>query len=187
MNASRCDQLDDYLAGWLSDADASGFEAHLADCPVCRRQLDQQGQIDRLLAKVTEQLEHVPHGLVDRIESQIRVFKRRRMVQLAVGISAVSAAVLLLLAGVWPTGEHVNAPAEPQPGAQKQDEHAVVQRDVGPPAVAATDDEPFVRVGPSDPSAAILVPVVTENPNVTIVWFHPTVRPASVLNGADTN
>jgi len=182
MNASQCDQLDDYLAGWLSDTEASGFEAHLADCSVCRRQLDQQRRIDGLLAQAAGRLEPVPHGLVDRFELQVRCFNRRRMVRTACGLSAAVAMVLLV--GVW---LHLRTPEGSQPAPKRQNEPMIVQQDVKPPAQDASDDEPLVQVRPSDPSAAILVTEQTQNPNVTIVWFHPTVRPVRRPNGADTN
>ena len=182
MNASQCDQLDDYLAGWLSDTEASGFEAHLADCSVCRRQLDQQRRIDGLLAQAAGRLEPVPHGLVDRLESQIRHFNRRQRVRTAWGLSAAVAMVLLV--GVW---LHFRTPEGPQPAPKRQDEPMIVQQDVKPPAQDASDAEPLVQVRSSDPSAAILVTEPTQNPNVTIVWFHPTVKSVRRPNGADTN
>lgn len=182
MNASQCDQLDDYLAGWLSDTEAADFEVHLTDCSACRRQLDQQRRIDGLLAQAVGRLEPVPHGLVDRLESQVRHFNRRRMVRAAWGLSAAVAMVLLL--GVW---LHLRTPEGPQPAPEKQDEPMIVQQDMKPPAPDALDAEPLVQVRLSDPSAAILVTEPTQNPNVTIVWFHPTVKSVRRPNGADTN
>ena len=38
--------------------------------------------------------------------------------------------------------------------------------------------QPVVRVTVADPSAAILVPLETKAPNVSIVWIYPTVGPA---------
>jgi len=182
MTASRCDQLDDYLAGWLSDTEASDFEAHLADCSACQRQLNQQRRIDGLLAQAPGRLEPVPHGLVDRLESQIRHFNRRQRVRTAWGLSAAVAMVLLV--GVW---LHFRTPEGPQPAPKRQDEPMIVQQDVKPPAQDASDAEPLVQVRSSDPSAAILVTEPTQNPNVTIVWFHPTVKSVRRPNGADTN
>jgi len=182
VNASQCDQLDDYLAGWLSDTEASDFESHLADCSVCRRQLEQQRRIDGLLAQAPGRLEPVPYGLVHRLESQIRCSNRRRMIRTAWGLSA--AAAIMLLVGVW---LHIRTPESPQPAPARQDEPMIVQQDVRPSAQDASDAEPPVRVRLSDPSAAILVTEPTQNPNVTIVWFHPTVKPVRRPNGADTN
>jgi hypothetical protein len=182
MTASRCDQLDDYLAGWLSDTETSNFEAHLADCSVCRRQLDQQRRIDGLLAQAPGRLEPVPHGLVDRIELHIQRSNRRRMVRTTWGLSAAVAMVLLV--GVW---LHFRTPEGPPPAPKRQDEPMIVQQNARPPAQDASDAEPLVQVRPSDPSAAILVTEQTKNPKVTIVWFHPTVKPVRRPNGADTN
>lgn len=182
MNASRCDQLDDYLAGWLSDTEASDFEAHLADCSVCRRQLDQQRRIDSLLAQAPGRLEALPHGLVDRIESRVRHSNRRRVFRLAWGLSA--AVVMVLLVGVW---LHLRTPEGPHPAPKRQDDPMIVQRNERPLIQDASDAEPPVQVRPADPSAAILVTEPTQNPNVTFVWFHPTVKPVRRSNGADTN
>ena len=183
MNTSRCDQFDGYLAGWLSDAEVSEFEAHLAGCPACRRQLDQQGRIDSLLAQVAGCLEPDPPHLVDRIEAQIQLLKRRRTIRLAWGLSA--AAVAVLLVGVWLVDEYVNTPAEPQPVARRQEVPAVVPRGVELPIRVASHAKPLVRIRLSDPSAAILVSVETESPNLSIVWFHPTVKPARLSTGTD--
>ncbi len=90
MNVSQCEQLDAFLAGGLSDVEASDFEAHLADCPVCGRQLDQQRRIDHLLAQEPGQLEPMPLGLVDRVELRIREGNRRRLFRLASGLSAAA-------------------------------------------------------------------------------------------------
>jgi len=183
MNVSQCEQLDAYLDGWLSDVEASDFEAHLADCPACGRQLDQQRRIDHLLARGAGQLERMPHGLVDRIELQIRLVGRRRLVRLAGGLSA--AAVLLI--GLWFVAEHFITPEGSHFVSEGPDDPIVVQRETEPPTQATSNVESLVRIRPSDPSAAILVSETTENPNVTIVWFHPTVKPVRRFGGTDTD
>jgi hypothetical protein len=44
-----------------------------------------------------------------------------------------------------------------------------------PPPVAVEVEQPRIRL--VDPSAAILVPMPSKNPEVTIVWVYPTVKP----------
>ena len=111
MQNPECDNLDDYLAGWLSDNDAAGFEAHLAGCPACRRELDRQRGIDQLLARGAEQLEPIPSSLIDRIEGQIRSLRRRRAIRWGLGLSA--AAAVLLAVGFWCVTQNGSMPLEP--------------------------------------------------------------------------
>jgi hypothetical protein len=44
-----------------------------------------------------------------------------------------------------------------------------------PPPVAVAVQQPRIRL--VDPSAAILIPMPSKNPEVTIVWVYPTVKP----------
>ena len=78
MTDPRCDQLDEYLCGWLSPDEAADFEAHLAVCPACQDEAAVQRQIDRLLAEATAQIEAGSHRLAGRIEREVRAARRRR-------------------------------------------------------------------------------------------------------------
>ena len=176
MNPCPCDDLDGYLADWLSEDERARFEAHLADCPACGWGLQQQRRIDGLLARAAAQAEPVPPALVDRIEGQIRSLRRRRAVRWAFGLSAAAAS--LLVVGLWIAAQEGSLPPQPAPIVQNLVEEQTGQQEVTPPAPLAFDAEPRVRVSLADASDGILVPMETSNRNVSIVWIYPTVRPA---------
>ncbi len=178
MNFAECEHLDAYVAGWASDDQTAAFEAHLNDCAACREEIHGQRRIDRLLREGTRRLEPIPSSLVDRIEGRIGVMRRRRAVRAACGTAC--AVALLLGVGLWLTTR-----GDPPSGSPSQ---VAVEN---PPSPTAGDERPdsperpVAEVRPSteiamvDSSTAIVVPVKTGNPNVTIVWMYPTVKPPS--------
>ena len=185
MKTAECQNLDDYLSACLSDDEAARFEAHLAHCPACREETADQRGIDRLLARGAAQRAPTPSSLVDRIEGQIRSLRRRRVIRTALALSAAAAVVLAV--GVWLIPQNDGTPAGPTTHAgassiaeerikREPDSHAD-RHEAAPPAQLASDGKPRVRVSLADPAEAILVPVETSNPNVSIVWIYPTVRP----------
>ncbi|MFV2070391.1 MAG: anti-sigma factor [Pirellulales bacterium] len=186
MNMSPCDQLDGYLANWLSERQRAAFKSHLADCHACRSQIELQSRIDRLLVEGVEQLGSASPSLIDSIEGRIQSLHRRRTVRLAAGLAP--AASVALLVGVWSAiQEPTRRLPESQPIAKKQAKPVRPREDGVLPVPLARQTESLVRVTASDPSAAILVPVETEHPNVSIVWVYSTMIPASFGNDADAN
>ena len=176
MSISECDRLDDYLVGGLSEDETAGFEAHLAGCPACRAELRRQQQIDGLLAQATRRLEPVPSSLIDRIEQQVRRSRRRRVVHWAWGLSAAALAASVLAAwlatGGFGTDNRTPPVVRQTPQPNSGGEHVDPDRRQAPRA------GPVASVAIGDPSDAILVPLDTEAPNVSIVWVYPTVKPA---------
>ncbi|GAA1312169.1 anti-sigma U factor RsuA [Streptomyces sanglieri] len=94
-----------YLLGVLDDAEASVFEAHLADCDLCAARLDELAGLEPVLARVSESRgapavryvpgqpgPHVLERLVDEVTAG-RVRRRRRSTFL------VAAAVALIIGG----------------------------------------------------------------------------------------
>jgi anti-sigma factor RsiW len=185
MDHRACAQLDDYLAAWMADGERARFEAHLSGCPVCRQQVEHQRRIDRLLAQGTEQLEPVPSSLVDTVESTIQTRQRRRRVRLAWSLSTAAAVILLL--GVWSVSQRAGLRIATRPVAAGKDETAAHDQKVVAAIDGATNTERAVRVVSSDPAAAILVPMETTAPNVTIVWVYPTVKPAILADDSAPN
>ncbi|OHB73173.1 MAG: hypothetical protein A2V70_09120 [Planctomycetes bacterium RBG_13_63_9] len=180
VDVPQCDHLDQYLGGWLSDEQAAQFEIHLRDCPGCRQEAQQQRRIDRLLDRGARLLELAPALLIDRIERRLQQTVRRRAVRWAWGLAA---AVLLILAtGVGVAMRHFGTRAEPPAIAQQPDPIAAEPDSERPDPrtpVAVCD----VEVTLDDPSEAILVPLPTQSPNVSIVWIYPTVKPDRTLPG----
>jgi anti-sigma factor RsiW len=180
MSRRECDRLDDYLLGGLSGGETTAFETHLAGCPACRDELQWQWEIDRLLAQGTRQFEPVPVSLVDRIQQQYGRYRRRRVVRLAWCGSAAALATAVLI--VWLAAGRFGAGDPPQPMVQQHPESSGDQEPVQPPTPESARTLSVARVRLSDPSDAILVPLRTQEPNVSIVWVYPTVKPAHVVN-----
>ena len=51
-----CDQLDNFLCGWLDSAEAAEFKQHLAGCADCQQALELQQRIDGNIAAYREQV-----------------------------------------------------------------------------------------------------------------------------------
>jgi hypothetical protein len=181
MNACPCDDLDGYLAGWLSEDERARFEAHLSGCPECGLGLQQQRRVDRLLARASA--EPIPPGLVDRIDGRIRSWRRRRLRQSVLGLSTAAAALLAI--GLWLAQPEQSVPPRPAAIAEKPAEPEPGPQQTNPPAPSASDPEPPSRVSLANASDGIVVPVTTSHPNVSMVWIYPTVRPAGVAGTPD--
>ncbi len=165
MSHAPCQWLEDYLAHGLGDAERAGFVAHLAACLECRRAVEEQERLDRLLGRAVTRLEPVPVILNRRIEQAIRTSRRRRLVRWASGVAAGVA--LAAVVGWWllreTPGPSVTAPRVEMP------QPAVPQ---------ATDPRSRVWIRFDPKSEVLAVPVRTDNPNVTIVWVYPGAGPA---------
>jgi anti-sigma factor RsiW len=174
MSVPECNRLDDYLLGGLPDDEAAGFEAHLADCPACREELQQQRRIHRLLTAGARQLEPVPASLIGRIEAQYHRSHRRRVARWAWGLSAAALAASVL--AVWLVMGAFGTGNQPQPIVQEHPAPAGDAEQAAPPSRQSPRPAAVARVTMDDPSAAILVPLRTEKPNISIVWVYPTVK-----------
>ena len=175
MNFSGCNQLEDYLAGALSEEQAVAFAAHLPRCPACRQAAEQQRQIDHSLRQAVSQLDLVPAGLIERIEGRMRRARRRCLLACGAALSAVAATLLVVMIGGW------HLPDGHRPGTVAQRRSALVGEGRATPA------QPRAQVTMADPSSAIVVPIESNMPNVTIVWIYPTIRPQPADSVPDTN
>ena len=190
MTDPRCEQLDEYLCGWLSPQQAADFEAHLAACPACREQSTLQRQLDRLLAEGTAAIEPVPVVLVRRIERGVRAARRRRLLSWA----GAAAAGILLALGLWVAQNIFILRDDGRQIAERPEVSDAVSKEfaqlpkapplqsggVGSaPLVTPVGSEPpatRVRVTLVDPSSAILVPVESHSLDVTVVCVYPTIK-----------
>ena len=181
MRSPKCVNLDDYLLGWLPVEAAQRFEDHLVDCPGCREECRRQQRVDQRLAVVARHSQSVPPALAGTIERRIRSVAWRR--KLRIGTGSIAAA-LLLVASFWLAAGHRGGnplgdplalqKSEPAPRAEDRLESPVGRK----PSLA-----PPVSVRCKDPSRAILIPVETESPNVTLVLVYPTVNLARTADG----
>jgi anti-sigma factor RsiW len=179
MGVAECDYLDEYLSTGLSDQAAARFEAHLADCAMCREELERQRQIDWLLVHAVRRLHPVPAGLVERIERQARPSLRRPALQVAASILAVAVIVL----GILFSAERFGADNQRTPTVRDRGDRVADRKPTAPWSVPAPAVRPDVRVTVDDPSSAILVSKATRTDNVSIVMIYPTVKPARATNG----
>jgi anti-sigma factor RsiW len=173
MIALRCDQLDEYLCGWLMPDEAARFEAHLADCAACRDECSLQRRIDRLLADRNASIAPVPAGLKSRVDRRIRAAHRRRMLGWTVAVTVAAGAVLAL--GLWMRENLSLVRRERRETAQSSSATENGPVPVVPP-VASEPPVAAVRVTMVDPSSAIVMPVESHRPNVTVVYVFPTIR-----------
>lgn len=179
MKRLICQQLDDYMLGWLSPDDAAAFDRHLADCPACRRELALQQSIDGLLAGCGGTMDSIPSGLVERTGHRVRAQRRRKVVRWAFSVAAAAVVVILAVIGrftFW------------FPGRPGDRDVAVSQNAAGGPDNAASNSpvsalenpKASTRVALADPSSGIVVECKTRDPRINIVWIYPTVKPTSM-------
>jgi len=196
MNRSQCEHLDDYLLGWLSPDEAAAFERHLAGCPACGREREVQRSIENLLGSGEAFSEPLPLGLIDRIRDGLQADQPRPSGRRAWVLAVAASVLVLALAGGltlgrWsPRGQQQAAvPSQPQQGVASApdnlspreplpEESTPNRAALAVPAAARPHPGP-ARVALADPSAGIVVPVATKNPNITMVWIYPTIKPAA--------
>jgi anti-sigma factor RsiW len=176
MNRSPCDQLDDYLLGWLTPDEAAAFERHLADCPACRREQALQRTIDARLEKTCEALDAIPSGLVERTRQRIRAARRRSIWRWTAGLAASAVVVLAMVLAQYRTRDD----------SRPEGQNLVATTPVEP----SDENEQLVissRVTLTDPSAGIVVEHKTRDPKISIVWIYPAVKPSAPAGGGRIN
>lgn len=173
MFASPCDNLDGYLDDTLGDGKRQDFEAHLAFCVDCQREVQLQQQIVSRLASAA-QLEPVPRSLIDTIEQRIDATTRRHWFN-QIGIA--SAATIILAIGAW-VGWHAIPGQKPVPFVtqNRPDRVPSMPTDLShhqEPQYSAAADVIVRRA-----SDGIVVPLQSEDSKVAIFWIYPSI-PAS--------
>jgi anti-sigma factor RsiW len=116
MSCPPPDRLDLYIEGELNGTESREFEAHLAACPACRRDLEER----RLLARAWSSLPpiEVPDNFAQAVMARLTYSPRAgfgRLVSAVIGVAALFAALLGfylatgqsladLLGAVWQNG-----------------------------------------------------------------------------------
>jgi anti-sigma factor RsiW len=179
MKQSPCDQLDDYILGWLSPDEAAAFERHLSDCITCHREHALQQSIDGLLSGTGGLLDAIPDGLIDRTRCRVQTARGRRAMRWVFSLTVAAAVLLLVIFGrfaVWPSNRTGDRNV------------AVSQNAATPPASTPANSTPdrfenlkaSSRVVLADPSSGIVVDCKTRDPRINIVWIYPTVKPVAI-------
>ena len=164
-----CHLVDDFLAGNLSREDDDAFRQHLGDCLDCQKEVEADEQLDELATATTWRLPSPP-DVLHTIERNVhRQIQTRQWMQYG---STVAAMFLIGLTVVLVARR--NHPVEltrtPAPDAGSP----VAKAELNPASAAI--DRPIVTV---ESPHHLAVPVESSNPNVTIIWLHPTVEAVS--------
>ncbi|MGD0517713.1 MAG: zf-HC2 domain-containing protein [Thermoguttaceae bacterium] len=182
MKQSPCDQLDDYMLGWLSPDEAAEFERHLTDCPACRRQQALQQSIDGLLAGSGGSLDAIPSGLVERTRHQVKTARRRKALQRTFGLVAAATVLIAAVIGrftIWSP----NRPGDRDVAVSQNAAAAQGNTSSNSPLSATENPKESTRVALADPSSGIVLECKTRDPRINIVWIYPTVHPDATSGG----
>jgi len=101
-------QVDAWLDNELAPVEVGVIEAHLAECPECRRYRDDRLALRAALRGVLRPLK-APEALRQRILSDLRAVAAPRRSRFAAGAArwaALAATLLLAVAGGWQAGRH---------------------------------------------------------------------------------
>lgn len=178
MSDSLCDQLEDFVGDRLSARAQAQFQLHLAACTDCRQVIRDHERLDRLLASATSELGPVPTGLIANIEQQLRGQSPRQMSR-RIGAFA-AAATVLVACGIWyAAGGRARPHAEASRNLEIQSNSGAAPSALND-SIRRIDPTPVrrsaaVRISFDRGSDAIVVPVESQDPNVSIFWLYPTV------------
>jgi anti-sigma factor RsiW len=178
MDRSQCNQLDDYMLGWLSGDEAAEFEHHLFECPACQHERELQQSIDKILLGIDGPLDAIPDWLADRARNWVQASRRRKTVRWTVSLMAAAAVLLLVILGrivLWPSNRAVNqdvARLENTAGSRNNTSSNT------PPFSVFEHPKVSSRVTLADPSTGIVLECKTRDPKINIVWIYPTVNQA---------
>jgi hypothetical protein len=176
MNRLPCEQLDDYLLGWLPPDEAAVFERHLAVCPACHREQTLQRAVDARFAKISESLDVIPSGLVERTRKEIHAARRRRAWRWTLSLAASAAVIWVVIVTQFRPGDFGRPEGQGISAA--------------PPKIPSGADGQWTvssLVTLTDPSAGIVVESKTRDPKISVVWIYPTVKPPAPAGGGSIN
>ena len=91
-----------YLSGELAGAERNRFAAHLASCPACRREIEQQASLDERLVRALERDLPDTTRLQERFRNRIAAERSRR--------TWVAAGVAAAIAGIYGLVSFASAP-----------------------------------------------------------------------------
>lgn len=114
-------QVDEYIEGELTDAEMREFEAHIAECEDCRREVE---SARRLYAILRSSREPAPDGLHSRIMKAVKAEGRSKKKALIFRRSALSAAcfficlsltIVIVMLPMWNPSNEGGAPLPADP------------------------------------------------------------------------
>lgn len=157
-----CENLEEYVAGDLSDQQLTIFEVHLSKCESCRHEVAEWQRLRETLQSAARELE-IPSDRLLRIlddDATVSVIRKRRPATIQ---AATIATCLGLLLAVFVA-------------SLKQPPHVSEEPQIPLPAFSKS-----VTVMPAPDvefeDDIIGVPIEIDDPNVTVVWLYPTENP----------
>ncbi|HVC93638.1 MAG TPA: zf-HC2 domain-containing protein [Pirellulales bacterium] len=180
MTNTPCDDLDRFLDDDLSPRARMDFVAHLAECASCSRAVSLEKRIDWLLASAKMELGAVPSSLTGKIERELRASARRRSF---VTIGSLAAAIVFFLAsGAWITWNGRGRDAAKGLVETAAIDVKVESQDIGEGKGDIAHRPAIVKLTFNRESDAIVIPVASNDPTVSIFWLYPT-APARISSG----
>lgn len=163
-----CHLIDRFLDGELSGEESARFQRHLAGCEACQTEYEAHQEFQRWVDQAKGRFDHQARDVGPRIQRAVR-WRRNRPRRLA--LSGIAATVALAIG--W--SQLIEAPHEMSPEVVA---HSAAKVDIDPASeVPAATSKASVLVPEEVPYLA--VPLPSTNPNVTIIWLHPTYESSS--------
>ena len=114
--------VDEYIEGELTAAEMREFEAHIAECEECRKELE---ELRALKAAIRSAEEEMPEGLHSRIMASIEAepkkaprrktaFFRGAAISVACVMLCLSATLAIAMIPMWRSGSGAGTPNDPQ-------------------------------------------------------------------------
>jgi hypothetical protein len=158
VNEPHCNKLEDYLDGALPQSKRLAFGEHLAICSACAAAVHEHEQVMYLLRRAVE-TETGPTGLIQRIEGQWRIRKRRRLLW----ASGAAASLLVLCLTSWPAWRGALTPRVSR---------SIADKPITGNSLAFYPSRPDVQATFPPDAHVIAVRPRSHRANVTVVWVY---------------
>jgi anti-sigma factor RsiW len=163
MNEKHCEQRDDYLLDELESDQRAQFEQHLSSCDSCRRFVEAQARINRILKEAANSVE-VRVQLSAHIESKLVVARRRQRTKVATLVALPIVAGLFAVIYFAIQQQHQPdrqeqivqdfPPAEQEPNTAV--EQIVPESQSGPVEVEVSGDVLAMQIESGDPNVTLI-------------------------------
>ncbi len=194
-------QVDEYIEGELTDAEMREFEAHIAECEDCRREVE---SARRLYTILRSSREPAPDGLHSRIMDAVKAEPKTKKKALILRRSALTAAcfficlsltIVIAMLPMWNPSNEGGAvlPADPDFAAGETQDDAIEAESkadsTDSPADFTEEEQPEALE--SVPQSSVAAPTPTVSPSDTIeetmVVAESDIPPAEEITSAEEN
>lgn len=170
MNTRLCESLHDYVAGELNEDHSAEFESHMLSCEDCRRNVQLDNEIDRLLlaAHQATTAEGQNGALVELADRRLGTEIVRSRVLATLWVLVPSLLFMTILWRAAPVPDE-NAARPTDKIAKRGPPKDSKEKTVSQRLTISTEVVPDVT---SDTHLA--VEIKTSDPEVKLLWFYPT-------------